>query len=174
MRLLKIESAIDEDFGPVWDIYRSSFPPDGQRSLEEQFALFERKEYSLYALKKDAIMGLMGVWSLYGFDFIEHFAVDEKYRSLGCGAQAMMLRNGAYPTVLEVLPQSRAVKFFERCGFRVCEFDYLQPAGMRKRPVKLQLMSSPMELDEKRFGEVRSSVHREVYGLSRPLVGYEK
>ena len=135
MRLLRLNSATDEEFGPVWDIYRASFPENGQRSLEEQFALFDKTNYSLLACKKENVMGMMSVWNLEGFDFIEHFAIDEKYRNLGCGKEVMLMRSGAYPTVLEVPPESPAVSFFERCGFHKCQFEYFQPPGKRKSPM---------------------------------------
>ena len=171
---MRVHSATDEEFGAVWDIYRSSFPADGQRSLEEQFKLFDKSNYSLLAIKKENVMGMMSVWNLYNFDFIEHFAMDEKYRNLGCGKEVMLMRSEACPTLLEVPPDSPAVKFFERCGFRTAPFEYLQPPGARKIPVKLQLMSAPMTLDEKGFSEVRDEIHKNVYGLDRPLVRYER
>ncbi|HLC93282.1 MAG TPA: GNAT family N-acetyltransferase [archaeon] len=162
----------------VWKIYEAAFPEDEKRSEGTQAKVMRLPNYSIYAISKDEeAIALLAVWEFENFVFIEHIAVKEHMRNSGFGTK--ILRGFLEPATKLVLcaidlPKTAIAKrrlgFFTRCGFRLNEFDYIQPAySTEKKPVQMKIMSCPGLLTPKDFEKAREEIHLKVYGCETPV-----
>jgi len=156
-------------FSKVWDLYRSSFPEDKQRSLGQQKELMNNKSYSLFGVSEDVFVGFIAVWDLKDFYFIEQMLILPIYQGMGFGT---IVLSELFPkdalVILEVdIPKSiddhRRISFYEKSHFRTISFEYLRPSyDKNKKPVKTHLMSRPT-IDKKTFEKVKKTLYKEVY-----------
>ena len=85
------------------------------------------------------------------FLFVEHFAVRKSCRNGGLGAVLLtqLTAQSRKPVILEVeLPtgelEARRIAFYERNGFVMNPFEYMQPAmGEDRHAIPLRIMSYP-------------------------------
>lgn len=171
-----------EDFDDVYRIMEESFPENERRTYAEQIALIDTKGYNLYACKENAdaaIEGFIAFWELSDLIFIEHIAVDSALRGKGTGSAMLKeitlkcqipQKNREYKgIVLEVeLPDNPVaisrIKFYERNGFFLNKYDYVQPPMKENMELlPLYIMSYGRELSEDEFKTVRNILYREVY-----------
>ena len=154
MKFRKITSSHSEDFNEIWELYESSFPPDERRDLEKQIKIFHEEAYTFYAVYANGLfIGIMAIWNLGKFVFIEHLAVKEKLRGRGFGAGLLkdFITQRNKKIVLEVdRPNTRAakrrIKFYEKQGFKLNKYNYIQPPYNKdKNSVPLVLMTYPKE-----------------------------
>ncbi len=160
-------------FPKVYEIMEQSFPKEEYRSYEDQLALLEREEYKLYGAigSNGELMAFFAVWELIDFLFIEHFAVRDKLRNQGLGAQMIRSLQARYsaPMCLEVeLPQNalteRRIAFYERNGFYLNHFPYEQPSlGAGRAAVPLRIMTSGGPLSEGTFRYLKERLYKVVY-----------
>ena len=164
-----------KDFDKVFRIMETSFPKDEYRTYEEQKALLDKPEYDICIMADSdgAIKAFMAVWNLDSFVFIEHFAVDPAYRNNGIGGE--FLRKLAHSTrkmmCLEVeLPDneiaSRRIGFYERNGFVLNKYPYMQPSiSAGRNPVPLLIMTYGRYIDNTEFDRIKEVLYTEVYGV---------
>jgi GNAT superfamily N-acetyltransferase len=93
------------------------------------------------------------LWSLDSFYFVEHFAIYGEYRNKGYGSVAVGLILDRFKrVVLEAEPHdggiaSRRLGFYERGGFVINDFPYIQPSYHGEDGgVPLMLLSYPDRL----------------------------
>ena len=157
------------DFDKMFDIMEKSFPIDERRPKEEQKALFEEPLYKVYCVGK--MKAFMAVWEFENFVYLEHFAVSPEYRNEGLGSKMLGALKGMYnkKICLEVEPPetdtaSGRIHFYERNGFYLNEYPYIQPPiSNGKKEVPLMIMTSGAAVSEKEFKEIKSTLYREVY-----------
>lgn len=163
-------------FDDTFEILENSFPVSEFRTKDHQKALFLKKEYVLYGIyakeNESSLMGILAVWELDHFIFIEHFAIKKDVRGTGIGGEALveLQEMTRRDIVLEVeLPenkmQERRISFYKKYGFCPNLFAYFQPPlreGMELLP--LMLMSYPKPLAEKEFLEYKNILYDKVYG----------
>ena len=170
--MFKLEKLVENDFPFVWKIMEESFPIDERRTMENQKKLLSEKSYELLGCKEEGkLLSFFALWQFEDFLFIEHFAVDKKVRNGGLGA--VMLSNlqkmNDKKIILEVEPPAdeltkRRVAFYERNGFYLNDYFYMQPAmAENTKPIPLKIMSYPKELSQKEFETVREELYRSVY-----------
>ena len=162
----------EADFEAIWKIMEESFPADERRTKEGQKMLFEEPNYHVYGylLQKD-IVAILAVWEFDTFTFLEHFAVSSSYRNGGIGAEVLqqMLTQMNAPVVLEVeLPTGnlteRRIGFYERNGFVLNHYEYVQPAlNAASKPIPLMIMSNPKKLKVNEFENIRDILYHYVY-----------
>ena len=76
---------------------------------------------------------------------------------------------------LEVeLPQAdiakRRITFYERLGFKLNEYRYIQPPyAPDKKPVDMLIMAYPKAITQERFSQIRKIIHKEVYNFNQSL-----
>ena len=173
--MLELRKIGVESFDAVFDIMQKSFPDDEYRDYEGQRELFSNPEYSIYVVDGeggDDIKAFITVWDFGGFAYVEHFAVNPKYRNGGIGAQVLESLHELIgrQICLEVeLPKNelarRRIGFYTRNGFTLNEYDYIQPPlAQGKNPVPLFIMTSREAIDEERFRLFRSVLYEKVYG----------
>ena len=162
-----------EYFTRIYEILEYSFPKSERRSAEEHFSEFERSTFRSMVLEDGAILGFMNFWMLDGFIYLEHFAVAKEMRGQGLGAQLMdelkSLADGQ-PIILEAEPPdlndiaARRVRFYERLGFALNGYKYLQPPYSKgEQPLPLCIMSCPDKLSRDRFLRIRDELYRSAY-----------
>ena len=168
--------AEQKDFDAIFAIMEASFPKDEYRTRDEQRALLENPRYRVY-LKCNASnrkpLGFAAVWELEKVCFLEHLAVDPVLRGGGIGAaivKDLLLQYGGR-ICLEVEPPSsdiavRRIGFYERNGFTVNPYPYIQPAMSKgQNPVPLQIVTSWGAVSQEEFVSLRDLLYHLVYGL---------
>ncbi len=163
-----------KNFEEAWKIYEEAFPEDERRSLPQQMELLDNPLYHFLPLRYDcALAGFIAWWDLDGFVFIDHFAIDAKLRGKGLGGKFLVdfLAQQSLEAVLEVekpssMEAKKRIAFYERLGFHLNEYDYLQPPFSKdKKSVPLLLMSHPSRLDKKSFEKTKSELYKKVYSV---------
>lgn len=164
-------------FTEVYQLMELSFPESEFRIFEHQQQLLLHAYYSLHTEQdaSDRVTALLAGWRLPGFSFIEHLAVDPTLRGGGVGArmiqQFIQEREAEGPIILEVEPPEeemarRRIGFYERLGFCLNAFDYVQPPLRQNADeLKLLIMSYPSPLTPQQFKDYRGILYREVYGV---------
>lgn len=164
------------DFDKVYKIMDESFPPDERRSYDGQKRLFDEDGYRVFAhYDGNDVTAFIALWDFEDFAYIEHFAVSEKCRNRGIGAKmlAEILKNFNKAVCLEVEPPEneiaqRRIKFYERNGFFLNNFEYLQPSlGEGKSEIPLLVMTSGKNADERGFEKIRNVLYEKVYKVKK-------
>lgn len=163
----------DKQFNEIYEIMEGSFPESEIRTYAGQRALLSNPNYRLIT-ETDAegkIIAFLASWEFSSFGFVEHFAVSSLLRGSGLGAKLLSqyIEQSQIPIRLEVeLPEGefakRRIGFYERCGFHLNSYDYVQPPlreGQADLP--LNIMSYPDPLAEAEFIHFRETVYTEVY-----------
>ncbi|MBI4440048.1 GNAT family N-acetyltransferase [Candidatus Woesearchaeota archaeon] len=180
MKFIKLENSDSREFKEAWKMYESSFPSDERRTLELQKELIKNKKYNFFIVIKDKVLvALVADWDFEDFLFVEHLAVKGEFKRKGIGTELLKeyLSRNKQKTVLEVeRPEAeiaiKRIKFYEKIGFRLNTFDYVQPPyGKDKNPVPMFLMTYPGKINEAEFSSIREKLHIVVYGLEKPLLG---
>ena len=170
-----LEIAQKKDFEAIFSLMEKSFPKDEYRTREEQLALFDRPRYRVYLYRAEedgAICGFAAVWTLGEVCFLEHLAVDPCIRNRGIGANILreLLTLYGGRVCLEVeLPETdmaiRRIGFYERLGFTLNRYPYLQPAMSRgQNAVPLWIMTSWGSIGAEEFEALRDLLYDQVYG----------
>jgi len=180
MEFIKIENSDSQEFKEAWEIYESSFPSDERRTLELQRELIKNKQYNFFIVTKNKVLvAIITDWNFGDFLFVEHLAVKEDLRGKGIGTELLKvyLSNNKQKIVLEVeKPETeiatKRIKFFEKIGFNLNDFDYIQPPyGKDKNTLPMLLMTYPEKITESKFFTIREKLHIVVYRLEKPLLG---
>lgn len=155
-------------------MYIDSFPSNERREWKELQKLIDHPSFNIHQVFIDQkSIGLITIWNLLSFTFIEHFAIEESFQGKGVGSQVIKQIIEGEPTqvVLEVdeptdEPSRRRITFYERLGFSVCENIYFQPPYSKgKDKVKMLLMSFPDKITDSEFTGIKELLYREVYQL---------
>ena len=164
---------MDKNFDQIFNLMQVSFPKEEFRDYEGQKKLLDNPKYSIVSrfAGNDKLIGFISFWSLNGFNFIEHFAVNPSQRGQGTGSKMLkeFIKESDKPVVLEVeLPGNemaeRRIGFYERNGFLLNTFDYYQkPLRAESSEMKLYLMSYPKKLSNKEFEQVKNEIYDNVY-----------
>jgi len=179
MEFIKIENSDSQEFKEAWEIYESSFPLDERRTLELQKELIKNMQYNFYIVTKDRVLvAIITDWNFEDFLFVEHLAVKEDLRGKGIGTESLKeyLSKNKQKIVLEVeRPENEIatnrIKFYEKIGFKLNDFDYIQPPyGKDKNSVPMFLMTYPEKITESEFSKIREKLHIIVYELEKPLL----
>ncbi len=179
MEFKKLNGADSSGFREAWDIYESSFPPDERRSLSRQIGIFGNPRYRFFEVyDKGQLAGILTTWKLEKSTFIEHFAVSENLRGHGTGTRLMTeyMSSNSGRIVLEAerlntRTAERRIEFYERLGFRLNGYDYVQPPyGKGKKPVPCFLMSYPEPIASSEFPKVKEEIYSTVYGIESPAL----
>ncbi|NDW09099.1 GNAT family N-acetyltransferase [Dysgonomonas sp. 520] len=177
MRLVpaSVEHKPDLDF--IEKLYIESFPANERRPVPELYDLIENEDVftAFVVLNEDSErIGFLTYWNLDGFVYAEHFAISPEFRNGGNGAKIMIsfLNHFTVPVILEVeAPTSETAKrrigFYERLGFKLWNFDYVQPPyGKDLEPVPMKLMSY-REIDlDKNYEEIKTQLYTRVYKVT--------
>ncbi len=160
-------------FDQFFSLLKLSFPTSERRNYSGHLSEFNAPEFHSICYVPDGLKGFLNYWDLGDFIYIEHFAVAPELRGQGKGTALMgELRCvvGERTLVLEAEPPSdsdiaaRRIAFYERLGFELNEYDYIQPAMMEgESPIPLVIMSSPEKLTESEYIKIRDRLYTDIY-----------
>ena len=164
-------------FDQVYRIMEASFPVDERRPFDEQRALLEDPAYQIYVCKapgSEDIAAFVAVWEFESVAFLEHFAVAPQCRNGGLGAKVLkeLVEQTGKTVCLEAeLPETeiaaRRIAFYERNGFFLNPYPYLQPPISEGcNAVPLQIMTSGRPVSEEGFQHIQALLDRRVYRQS--------
>ncbi|WP_019913494.1 GNAT family N-acetyltransferase [Paenibacillus sp. HW567] len=162
-------------FDEIFAIMEASFPVSELRTYSGQKSLLDNPNYHIYT-ERDAegrIVAFLAAWEFPELRFVEHIAVNPEIRGGGIGKKLMnsYLSRSDKPVVLEVEPpegelELRRVGFYERLGFHLNPFPYVQPPlreGQADLP--LMIMTYPQAVSRQEFGRFREILYTEVYKI---------
>lgn len=90
MRLTRISNPKSKQFSQMWRLYTHAFPSHEQRPLHQQAGLLRNSQYSFIRVTEaNRLVGLLGLWQLPGFAFIEHMAIQKSQRNKGIGSRLL-------------------------------------------------------------------------------------
>ena len=166
----------DSRFDEMYSLICEAFPSSERRSRAGHYAEFRQPCFrSMCYQPSGSVAALMNYWQFDGFIFLEHFAVSRVLRGQGIGAamlKELQDKAAGLPIILEAEPPSgdierRRVKFYQRLGFCLNEYEYWQPAMQEgEQPIRLMLMSFPEALSQEGFAAARSVLYKYVYGVA--------
>lgn len=162
-----------EHYPFVEALMQTAFPLQERRNADLQREYTDRKTcFHCHAiLEEDVPIGLLTLWELEDFHYIEHFAIHEQCRNKGYGQQVLSLlkENIKGMIVLEAEEPAdditrRRIGFYQRQGFVLQNVPYQQPPyrkGDEWYPMKLMTLNA--EDFNSQFIKVRNTIYQEVY-----------
>ncbi|MFD2829087.1 GNAT family N-acetyltransferase [Corticicoccus populi] len=160
------------EFEVFHQLLEDNFPKSERRLKHVQKRLLDLDSYNVFVeTDGDDIVGFFAEWSSEAFRFVEHLAVNQKYRGSGTGSRLLKEYHDLsdVPVILEVEPpeddiQQRRVKFYERNGYHLTPFGYMQPTLYEgETPIPLVLMSYPDRMTEAEFNTFKTWSHTTIY-----------
>lgn len=162
-------------FDSLYELTEISFPACERRTKAEHFAEYEHTQFrSLCYCPNGNLAGYMNYWEMDEFIYLEHFAVSPELRGKGIGAamaeELKKLSCGLIVLEAEPSEQSDTAKrrtgFYERLGFTVNPYDYIQPPiSGNQPPVLLRLMTYPRAISQSEYLNIRRALYSHVYGV---------
>ena len=160
------------------EILTEAFPEDERRELGEVQALVDSSPLELLMAEEAGhTLGILMLWDLPEFLFLENFAVRPACRGRGLGKEMLDFTRSHWdkPTVLEVEPPEteicrRRIGFYGRNGFVLNSQPYEMPCLHGDGPsVPLVLMSRPEPLSDRETLNITRTLYEQVYrGKNQP------
>jgi len=155
------------------DVLTKSFPSDEYRDLKELKYYNKQKDnficYTIISARNN--IGIIHYWDFKAFIYIEHFAIEEKFRNQKLGTKVIQefIQKVKKNIVLEVeLPKDelsqKRVEFYTRLGFNLHYNKYVQPpykSGSKSLEMKLMTYGDIDIL--KKFPKIVKTIYKEVY-----------
>ena len=173
---MEIVEIKEEDFPQIYRIMESSFPRDERRPCGEQCKLLRQPEYVMLGLKEAAEwIGFIAGWDFGSFVYGEHLAIREDRRNEGLGERLIQAFLGRFgkPFFIEVEPPEdeltrRRIGFYERNGFVLNKYEYVQPAlGEGQEEVPLRIMTWPAGMSREALSGMERTIHRRLFGIQK-------
>ncbi|MGE7110365.1 GNAT family N-acetyltransferase [Lysinibacillus sp. NPDC047702] len=163
------------EFDEIFALMEVSFPESERRTYAGQKGLLAEPYYRLITEtnNNNQIVAFLAAWEFPSFRFVEHIAVDPILRGSGVGGKmlAAYMKESKKPILLEVeYPDTelaqRRIGFYERLGYRLNSFEYVQPPlHKEKDDLPLKIMSYPQLLTNEEFILYREILYRNVYKI---------
>lgn len=173
---------VTQCFDQIYDLMEQSFPKKEFRGYAEQKKLLSLPPYHMLIERNEQqeVIGFLAGWEFEHFRFIEHIAVSPTLRGGGVGKRLVrrFLAQSNLPVILEVEKpedeqQRRRIGFYERLGFALEDYEYVQPSLRPGEPaVPLRIMSYPMRIAPLEFNKMKHTLYKEVYAtdtVTQPL-----
>lgn len=152
-----------------------AFPLQERRDASLQREITDNKPYfhCHIILKQDTPIGLLNLWKLENFHYIEHFAIHVRYRNKGYGQQVLLHLKKEIKGLIVLEAEEptdeitrRRIAFYQRQGFVLQDIPYLQPPyrkGDEWFPMKLMTLNGTDLISQ--FETVRDTIYKEVYKI---------
>ncbi len=161
----------EESFDKVYNKMKAAFPEEERRTdFDEKNCLKDSKFNFFEIFDNDNEVGFIALWVFRDFVFIEHLAIDSDKRNGGYGSKALSLVKEKFnkPLILEAEApeteqQIKRIRFYDRHGFKVNGFDYMQPSYHGGEGVPLKILSFPEILSQEEFDNFIALTRKYVY-----------
>ena len=164
----------DPRFDPSMELMNSTFPDSERRHEDELRGIVEVNPIFAFNVIMDEGQraGFITTWNFGKFIYVEHFAVEPKFRGHGIGMLTIraLQSSSALPIVLEVEPQdtsdtaARRINFYQRAGFNLWTTPYSQPSyGKGKTSLPMALMAYQLEETPECTQLVKAILYKNVY-----------
>lgn len=161
----------EESFDKVYNKMKAAFPIEERRtSFDEKNCLKDSKFNFFEILDEGNEVGFIALWVFQDFVFIEHLAIDSDKRNGGYGSKTLSLVKEKFnkPLILEAEApeteqQIKRIRFYDRHGFKVNGFDYMQPSYHGGEGVPLKILSFPEMLSQEKFDSFIALTRKHVY-----------
>ena len=165
----------EREFDKIFALMEKSFPESERRTYAGQKELLADPYYRLITEtdNNNQIVAFLATWEFSLFRFVEHIAVNPVMRGSGIGGKMMIayIEESKKPILLEVehpdteLAQRR-IGFYERLGFHLNPFEYVQPSLQKGQDdLPLKIMSYPQFLTGEEFVLYKENLYRNVYKI---------
>ncbi len=164
----------DERYTFVESLLASAFPEAERRDTSAQRYMTDNNPifYCFLIKTETEQLGFITAWDFDRFCYIEHFAIDERFRNSGYGRDAIrtLMRIVGRPFVLEVeLPENEIsrhrISFYQRQGFNLWDTcDYIQPPYREGgETLPMHIMASEDLDPDIYFDIVKRRLYKDVY-----------
>ncbi len=169
--MLSFFPVTEESFDKVYKKMETAFPLEERRTdFDQKNCLNESNFRFLEILDDGNDVGFIGLWVFNEFVFIEHLAIDSDKRNTCYGSKALNLVKEQFnkPIILEAEApeteqQIKRIRFYDRHGFKVNPFDYMQPSYHGGEGVPLKILSFPEALSQEDFDNFIALTRKYVY-----------
>ena len=165
----------DKDYSFVENLLHESFPEAERRDdVAQRDNVDNCATFTCYLISDDELLvGLITVWKFAGFSYVEHLATSPSVRYKGYGRKIMEVLQQQFPGVIILEVEKpvdewsrRRIGFYQRCGFCLCEKEYVQPSYRKGGEIlPMFLMYAGTEIIDKEFESIRDEIYRRVYGV---------
>lgn len=173
IKFIPINTA-DSRYTFVENLLHISFPEDERRDDDMQRHYTDNNSsFTAYLITDgDILVGLITLWKLDGFYYVEHLATAPDVRNKGYGKSIMQTLLNDFKggtIVLEVeLPEDelskRRIGFYERNGFNLCLKSYMQPPYRANgTSIPMHIMFTGTESIDTDFEKIKSEIYSKVY-----------
>lgn len=154
----------------AWELYTNSFPIEEQRPLSlHQKAINDTRFHPyVYVSDQDELLAICFYWQFPQFKYLEHFAVNPKYRNKGIGSK--IIKNFAQdhqPVILEIEPpidtiSIQRLRFYKRNLFKETPHCFKQLKYQKiKEDVWLNLLCN-QEMSTNLFQQFQDIIYQEL------------
>ncbi len=171
--MIRFIEVTEKTFDKVYNKMMAAFPHEERRDCYDERECIKNDKFKLFEIYDgETEVGFTALWVFNNFVFIEHIAIDQNKRGGGYGSKAIEHIKELYnkPIILEAEApvteqQIKRIKFYERLGFKVNDYDYMQPSYHGGEGVPLMILSYPELLSQNQFDLFLSETRREVYKI---------
>ena len=156
----------------ILELYEEAFPPHERRTTQQLLVLIGHPGMQLELVEDEGQpVGFVIWWVIDDYHYIEHIAIHTSARGKQYGSKIILqlLKLSGNKLVLEVEPAEsidaqRRISFYERLGFTIIPFTYMQPAYRKGENANhLLLMSIPLIDEEALFNKIVEVISETVY-----------
>lgn len=161
-----------KNFKEAYKIIEESFPISEYRPLAIAEKLHEDKIIKMLGYYEDDLKGVVLIWEHKDYVFLENFAVARNARGDGVGSTILQAISELYKDTTIILEvekpydelSQRRIHFYERNGFILSDFGYMQPViNEEKNGIELLWMGYQKTFSKDEFEELKDSVMNYVY-----------
>ena len=169
---MKLKKITLDEYDKFFALLESDFCLDERKTKANELKAFKESNFSPnFIYDGEIFVGYVCFWEFENFLFIEHLAISKEMRGTGVGSRFLkeFAENSNKPIILEVeLPETeiaeKRIKFYERLGFVVNQFPYIQPAYQpESNPVDMFVMSYGSSLSKQNFDDYTHKIKKVVY-----------
>ncbi len=159
------------NFSQIYKKLENAFPYEERRDFQDYEIYFKNKHFKPFEIVDSTkAVGLVNLWLFESYIYIEHLLIDPELRSGGYGTKAIELVKKLYkkPIILEAEApeteiQIKRIRFYEKSGFKINPYSYLQPSFHNGEPVPLKLLSYPELLTQDQYDLFIKETRENVY-----------
>lgn len=164
-----IKNIHDKWYKDFYEIYSKSFPVYEQRNAEQQIEAFNNKHYHLDCIiENDELLSFICFWNFEEYVYIEHFAVNDKYRGKNIGTCTLLkfIETVNKTVILEIDPvrdniSAKRLKFYEKIGFLSNPYKHFHPAyNANYKPHELLVLSSASLLTSDLYDDFKDVLNK--------------